>query len=43
MDMPIIPDIRVDLNSLSQSDCRGAFRFDQEEMKRIVTLLPFPD
>ncbi|KAI2494543.1 DDE superfamily endonuclease [Fragilaria crotonensis] len=43
MDMPIIPDVRVDLNRLSQSDCRAAFRFDQEEMKRTVCLLPFPD
>ena len=43
MDMPIIPDVRVDLNSMSQSDCRSAFRFDQDEMKRTVSLLPFPD
>ena len=43
MDMPIIPDIRVDLNIMSQLDCRAAFRFDQNEMKRIVCLLPFPD
>ena len=25
MDMPIIPDVRMDLNRLSQSDCRAAF------------------
>ena len=43
MDMPIIPDVCVDLNCMSQSDCRAAFRFDQEEMKRTVCLLPFPD
>ena len=43
MDMPIISDICVDLNRLSQSDCWAAFRFDQEEMNRIVSLLPFPD
>ena len=43
MDMPIIPDIRHDLNNLSQSDCRSAFRFDQAEMKLIVSMLPFPE
>jgi nuclease HARBI1 len=43
MDMPIIPDCRIDLNSLSQADCRAMFRFDQDEMKRVVCLLPFPE
>ena len=43
MDMPIIPDIRHNLNNLSQSDCHSAFRFDHEEIKRIVGMLPFPD
>ena len=43
MDMPNIPDIRHDLNLLSQSDCRSACRFDHEEMKRIVCKLPFPE
>ena len=43
MDMPIIPDIRHNLNNLSQSDCHSTFRFDHEEMKRIVSMLPFPE
>jgi hypothetical protein len=43
MDMPLIPDLSVNLNSMSQSDCQEACRFDQDEMKQIVSLLPFPD
>ena len=43
MDMPIIPDIWHNLNNLSQSDCHSAFRFDHEEMKQIVGMLPFPE
>ena len=44
MDMPMIPDIRVDFTVLRQSaDCRSGFRFDYEEMKCIVCKLSFPE
>jgi hypothetical protein len=43
MDMPLITDFCINLNSMSQSDCRAACQFDQDEKKQIVTLLPFPD
>jgi hypothetical protein len=43
MDMLIVPDCRIDLNSMSQADCRASFRFDQDEMKQIVCKFPFPE
>lgn len=43
IDMPIIPNIRLNLNDLSQSDCKKFYRFDQDELRRILPLLPFPD
>jgi len=30
IDMPIIPNLRLDLNAISQSDCRADFRFTQD-------------
>lgn len=43
IDMPIIPNARLDLNSISQSDCKKWYRFDQDELRKIIPLLPFPE
>ena len=43
IDMPIIPDLRLNLNSISQSDCKETYRFDQDELRRIIPMLPLPD
>ena len=43
MDMPIIPDIRLNLNSISKSECKKFYRFDQDELLSIIARLPFPD
>ena len=43
IDRPILPNMRLDLNHFSQRDCRTIFRFDQDEIRYIVTRLPFPD
>ncbi len=42
MDRPLIPDIRIDLNAISQGDCINMFRFDQKEIQTIVANMPFP-
>ena len=43
VDRPILPNMRLDLNQFSQTDCKINFRFDQDEICFIVTRLPFPD
>jgi hypothetical protein len=43
IDMPIIPNIRLDLNAISKSDCKKFYRFDQDELQKIIPLLPFPE
>lgn len=43
MDMPIIPNIRLDLSAISKSDCKQFYRFDQDELRLIVPKLPFPE
>jgi hypothetical protein len=43
VDRPILPNMRLDLNQFSQRDCKINFRFDQDEIRFIVTRLPFPN
>jgi hypothetical protein len=43
VDRPILPNARLDLNQLSQTDCKIKFCFNQDEIRCIVTRLPFPD
>lgn len=43
VDRPIVPNVRLNLNIISQSDCRDHYRFDQDELRQIIPLLPFPE
>lgn len=41
--MTIQPHMRLDLNAMSQTDCINAFRFDRDQIRAIVSKLPFED
>ena len=43
VDRPIIPNVRLDLNAISQNDCLKHYRFDQDQLRMIVARLPFPE
>jgi len=43
IDMPMLPNERLDLNSMSATDCDKKFRFDRDEIRQIAVALPFPD
>lgn len=42
IDMPITPNVRLNLNAISQNDCKTFYRFNQDELRRIIPQLPFP-
>jgi hypothetical protein len=43
VDLPILPELRLDLNAMSQNTSRSRYRFDQDQLKAIAAKLPFPE
>ncbi|ETI49170.1 hypothetical protein F443_06916 [Phytophthora nicotianae P1569] len=42
-DLPVLPMIAFDLNKMSDTDCRTRFRFDHDDLKRLVVLMQIPE
>ena len=43
VDQPLLPNLRLDLNSMSATDCKNKFRFNQDQLKEILAHFPFPE
>ncbi len=42
MDRPLLPELALDLNAMSDFDCRKKFRFSHDGIKRLIILMRIP-